>query len=228
MRVIVFVTQKGGSGKTTLCINLAVACETMGRRCLILDLDPQATAEAWYHDREATTPRLVKATSGDLSRALDLARAQGFDYVLIDTPGRDEPAVAAAIRAGDFCLVPCRPTPADMKATPATMATIQRLGKPAAFVLMQTPPRGFRAREAEIGLSVLGQVAPVGVVSRSSFQDAQGAGLGVVEFEPDSKAATEIRDIWAWLERRLEKLQDDPQANLAGRDRDRQGAGTAA
>jgi CheY-like chemotaxis protein len=67
----------------------------------------------------------------------------------------------------------------------------------AAFVLMQTPPRGFRAREAEIGLSVLGQVAPVGVVSRSSFQDAQGAGLGVVEFEPESKAAAEVRDIWA-------------------------------
>ncbi|MDF1586181.1 ParA family protein [Marinimicrococcus flavescens] len=215
MRVIVLVTQKGGSGKTTLCLNLAVAGEAAGARCLILDLDPQATAEAWYHDREAATPRLVRATAGDLPRALEAARAQGFSHVLVDTPGRDEPSVAAAIRAADFCVVPCRPTPADMKATPATMATIRRLAKPAAFVLTQTPPRGFRIREAEIGLQVLGPVAPVGVVARNAFQDAQGAGLGIVEFEPDGKGAEEIRALWAWLESRLEKIGHEPQAHLA-------------
>lgn len=206
MRMIAFVTQKGGSGKTTLAVNLAVAAEEAGARVLILDLDPQASAEAWYQDREAETPRLARADAGQLPRAVELARGQGFSHVLIDTPGRDEPAVAAAIRAADFCVVPCRPTPADMKATPATAATIRRLEKPAAFVLTQTPPRGFRIREAEVGLAVLGPVAPVGVVARNAFQDAHGRGLGITEYEPDGKAAQEIRELWAWLARKVEKL----------------------
>ena len=205
-RVIAFVTQKGGSGKTTLAVNLAVAAGEVGARVLILDLDPQASAEAWYQDREAETPRLVRADAADLPRALELARRQGFGHVLIDTPGRDEPAVAAAIRAADFCVIPCRPTPADMKATPATAATVRRLDKPAAFVLAQTPPRGFRIREAEVGLGMLGPVAPVAVVARNAFQDAHGRGLGITEYEPDGKAAQEIRELWAWLARKVEKL----------------------
>ena len=135
--------------------------------------------------------------------------------MFIDTPGRDEPATAAAIRAADFCVIPCRPTPGDMKATPPTVATIRRLGKRAAFVLTQTPPRGVRLKEAEAGLSVLGMVCPVHIVHRTAYQDAQGGGLGVTEFEPMGKAAGEIRALWAWMERKMEKLGDATQADVA-------------
>ncbi len=215
MAVLTFVTQKGGSGKTTLAINLAVAALESGRRSLILDLDPQASAESWYQDRDREEPRLVRLAAAELGRAVELAQRQGFDVVFVDTPGRDEPAVAAAIRAADFCLVPCRPTPPDMKAQPATVATIRRLNKPFAFVLVQTPPRGFRIREAQQGLAVLGPVAPRAVVARHAFQDAQGLGLGVVEYEPDGKAAAEIRQLWQWIARRLERIAHDAQTHLA-------------
>src|SRR3954453_2049563 len=144
MRVVSLVTQKGGSGKTTLCLTLAVAAEQAGVRCLIVDLDPQGTAEAWYQDREAATPRLVRGEAAAWARALPAAGGRGFGLVLTGTPGRDEPAVAGAVRASDFCLVPCRPTPADMKAQPTTAATLRRLRKAMAFVLPQTPPDGFR------------------------------------------------------------------------------------
>jgi chromosome partitioning protein len=211
MRVVSLVTQKGGSGKTTLCLNLAVAAEEAGLRCLVLDLDPQGSAEAWYQDRDAATPRLARAGAAELPRALQVARAQGFGLVLLDTPGRDEPAAAAAIRASDFCLVPCRPTPADMRAQPPTVATVRRLGRPMAFVLAQAPPRGFRPREAGLGLAALGPVAPVAVVARSAFQDAHGTGLAVTEFEPGGKAAEEIRALWLWLASRLERIVPDEQ-----------------
>jgi chromosome partitioning protein len=59
MRVITFVTQKGGAGKTTLTVNCAVAAERK-KKVLILDLDAQASAEGWYQDRESDTPRLVR------------------------------------------------------------------------------------------------------------------------------------------------------------------------
>ena len=156
MRVIIFVTQKGGAGKTTLTVNCAVAAARRKKRVLILDLDAQASAENWYQDREAETPQLVKASSWELPDALARAKTAGFDYVMIDTPGRDEPSTTAAIRAADFCIVPCRPTPVDLKATLPTVDTIKRLAKPAAFVLTQTPPRGERSREAEVGLGCSG------------------------------------------------------------------------
>ena len=213
MHVIVFVTQKGGSGKTTLALSCAVAAEEHGLRTLILDMDPQRSAEAWYQAREAATPKLAVVTAAELSTALARVRPH-FDVILIDTAGRDEPSSAAAIRHADLCLIPCRPTPADMKATPPTVATISRLEKVAAFVLNQTPPRGYRIREAAKGLSVLGIVAPRHIVSRNSFQDAQGVGLTVTEFEPNGKAAAEIRELWMWIARKLEKLTDEQEANF--------------
>ena len=207
MTVICFVTQKGGSGKTTLAISCGVAAAQAGKRVLILYMDAQATSETWYQDREADTPQVVKVKATDLDKALSAAEAKRFDVVLIDTQGRDAPGAAAAIRASDFCIVPCRPSPADMKATPPTVETIRKLGKAAAFVLTQTPPRSFRIREAEGGLSVLGMVAPVYIVLRNAYQDAQGVGLGVTEYEPDGKAAGEVRALWDWIARKARKVK---------------------
>lgn len=215
MRVIAFVTQKGGSGKSTLAFCCGVRAEEIGRRVLLLDMDPQATTELWYQDRDSEKPRLARIKPGDLGTALKAALKERYDFVLIDTPGRDEPATAAAIRASDFCIIPCRPTPGDMKATPATVATIKRLGKPAAFVLTQTPPRGSRIAEADRGLGMLGMVAPVRIVQRSAYQDAQGMGLGVTEYEPEGKAALEIKELWNWVTRKLEKVIHESEADVA-------------
>ena len=214
MRVITFVTQKGGSGKTTLVLSCAAAAAELGSRVLVLDMDPQKTAEAWYQAREAPTPKLASVTPAELPTAI-MGGRERFDVILIDTPGRDEPSTATAIRHADLCLIPCRPTPADMKATPPTVATINRLGKVSAFVLNQTPPRGYRIHEAARGLSVLGMVAPVHVVARSAFQDAHGMGLTVTESEPDGKAAGEIRELWRWIAQKLEKVNDDEKTHVS-------------
>ena len=214
MSVITFVTQKGGSGKTTLVLSCAVAANALGVRVLILDMDPQKTAESWYQARESSTPKLAAVTATELQTAIRGGRER-FDVILIDTPGRDEPSTAAAIRHADLCLIPCRPTSADMQATPPTVATINRLGKVSAFVLNQTPPRGYRIHEAARGLSVLGLVAPVHVVARSAFQDAHGMGLTVTESEPDGKAAAEIRKLWLWIAKKLEKVNDVPQTHVS-------------
>ena len=134
---------------------------------------------------------------------------------MIDTPGRDEPSTTAAIRAADFCVIPCRPTPVDLKATPPTVATVNRLAKPAVFVLTQTPPRGGRVREAEVGLAMLGIVCPVRIVARTAYQDAHGAGLGVLEFDPEGKAAAEIAQLWNWMVRKMEKVTYEQKTDVA-------------
>lgn len=199
MLIISFVTQKGGSGKTTLAINCAVTAWQTKGKVLLLDMDAQATAETWYKVRADEAPQVIRIKPGELDKALEYARGERFDRVLIDTPGRDEPGATAAIKAANFCVIPCRPSPADITATPVTIETVRRLEKPAAFVLTQTPARSFRVRDAENALKVFGVVCPVQIVSRTVYQDAQGSGLGVTEFEPNGKAADETKALWNWI-----------------------------
>jgi chromosome partitioning protein len=214
MRVITFITQKGGAGKTTLAVNCAVLAGKKNK-VLIFDLDPQMSAENWYQLREDDTPEVVTGTAWQLPDAVAQAKADGYDFIMIDTPGRDEPATNAAVKTSDFCIVPCRPTPVDLKATKPTADTIARLAKPAAFVLTQTPPRGGRIKEAEAGLVTLGIVCPIPIVARAAYQDAHGAGLGVCEFEPDGKAAAEVAQLWAWIIRKMEKKTHDKETQNA-------------
>ena len=85
-----------------------------------------------------------------------------------------------------------------------TLRTVRKLGKPFAFVLNQTPPRGGRIGEAAMALNSAGALALPYVVQRIDHQDALGAGFGVTEFAPDSKAAAEIRELWRWVWQTLE------------------------
>lgn len=140
MKAIAFVTQKGGSGKSTLCISLAVAAQQAGRSVCILEMDRQATVSDWAEHRHADTPEVAQIDATQLDDIMMRLRASDFDYVFIDTPGVDSPGSLAAIRAADLCVVPCRPTPADLRAFKPTLAAIYRLEKKFAFVLNQTRP----------------------------------------------------------------------------------------
>lgn len=209
-KIISFVTQKGGSGKTTLCVNFAVAAMQSGnstKRVLIIDTDKQGTAQKWFERREFSEPLLLPVTNiADIEKAVESAKAQKFDWVFIDTPGKDDAAVAAAIRLADFCIIPTRPSSADLEATPVTRETISRLDKPFAFVLMQTPPRSFRIADAAKGLSLMGMVCPYPIVSRMAFQDAQTAGQSVLEYEIGGRAGDDIKNSWTWLVEKIRKV----------------------
>ena len=64
MQVIVFASQKGGVGKTTLTANLGVAAEIAGDGpAVLIDTDPQGSLAAWWNAREAETPALAPTTS---------------------------------------------------------------------------------------------------------------------------------------------------------------------
>lgn len=212
MRVISSVSQKGGSGKMTLCFSIGVAAYEAGRKVLMLDLDRQASLRDWYADREAEEPEVDTVELPKLEEALGGLEKLGFDYVFIDTPGKDDPANSKAITLSDFCIIPCRPTPGDMKAIRPTIANVDRVGKPTAFVLTQTPPKSFRVTEAKTALSMLGLVATTSIVQRNDHQDAQGAGLGVTEYDPNGKAAEEVRELWQWIEKTLRKVGNGKKA----------------
>lgn len=206
-KVITLVTQKGGSGKSTLCVSLAVAAQETGKVVCILEIDKQATASQWARERGGKAPEVGQTTAERLAATLQRIHGSGeYDYVFIDTPGIDSPSTNEAMRVADLCLIPCRPTPADLRGVGPTLSAMHRLEKDFAFVLNQTPPRSYRVRETEEGLRVLGVLAPARVVMRTDHQDAVGCGKGVTEFNPEGQAAAEVRQLWQWVHNRTKAM----------------------
>jgi chromosome partitioning protein len=204
MKTIALVTQKGGSGKSTLAIGLAVAAQQDGELVYILETDKQGTVTNWGLRRTEEEPGIDRVNGGaELDGALNLLASQGYTLAVIDTPGVDSVTVTAAIRAADLCLIPARPSPADIEAANPTLDSIRKLGRPFAFILNQTPSRSFRLSDAAKALNMWGVLAMPYVVQRNDHQDALGAGLGVTEYAPDGKAADEMRALWAWVKKRL-------------------------
>ena len=204
MRVISFVTQKGGSGKSTTAASVAVAAFQAGRKVFLLEMDKQGTLSDWRENRQSDEgPDFERVATKDLDKALAALRAAQYDLVVIDTPGVDSPDNNAIMRASDLCLIPARPTAADLRGCTPTAEALIRLRKPFSFVLTQCPPRSPRVEEARAGLRALGLVAEPPIVSRADHQDALAAGQGVGEFNPDGAAAQEIRQLFAWIEAKL-------------------------
>jgi chromosome partitioning protein len=202
MRTLTFVTQKGGTGKSTLAASLAVAAEEKGQRVHVLDLDPQGSLKNWRGRRKADAPAVDVVDAPRINAALDALRKAGTNLVVIDTAGADTPATSAAIRASSLCLIPVRPSIVDLEASRKTVQTIIRMERPFAFILNHCPPgRNVRVTDAGRALKTLGHSAEPPIMTRADYIDAMGLGLGVTEQNPSGKAAKEIRDLWTWIDR---------------------------
>jgi chromosome partitioning protein len=199
------VTQKGGTGKTTLAASLAVAAQDAGEKVFCLDLDPQASLYGWGEQREAETPPVDRSTPDKLTAALATLAKAGYTLAIIDTAGIDSAATAAAMRAADLSLIPTRPSLLDIRAARPTMNALARLGQPFAFLLNQCPPgRTSRPLDAAKALTLLGMLAQPHIAQRADHLDAIAQGLGVTELAPEGKAADEIRQLWAWAKKTME------------------------
>jgi len=210
MHTVVLATQKGGSGKTTLAISLAVAASKAGHNVRLIDADPQGTLSSWRKRRVHAEPVVETIYSmHDIEPRLRAFRDSGVTLTIIDAAGGISAARTAAIRLADLCLIPARPTIADIEATASTLSLVRAWKKPFAFVLNQAPIRGQRiddaadalTEEAEIDLADV--VARPFIAMRNDHQDAMSAGLGVSEYAPTSKSAEEIRRLWQWIQARL-------------------------
>jgi chromosome partitioning protein len=202
MHTIVLACQKGGSGKSTLTVGIAIAAVGDGHRVAIIDTDPQGTVSNWGRRRTAPEPYVHRLGSGiELERPLLAFRAP--TVAIIDTPATNNALSLSAISVSNICLIPARPSPADIEATLPTLGAVRKLGKPFAFVLNQAPPRGYRLSEAAAALNAAGVLALPYIVQRNDHQDALGAGFGVTEFAPEGPAAQEILGLWQYVWERM-------------------------
>jgi chromosome partitioning protein len=201
MKTIAIVSQKGGSGKTTIAVHLAVCAELAGKTAAIIDLDPQASALEWYTRRDAESPEVITATPEQLPALLKQAKKNGAHLAIIDTaPHSDRSAVLASNQA-DLILIPCRPSAFDVAAIGTTL-NLLKLNKTldrAAILLNAAPPRGAITDAAEQGLAEVVPVVPVRLHHRAAYSHAINGGHSVEEYDPHGKAAEEIRALYKWI-----------------------------
>ena len=208
-RVIALCSAKGGGGKSTLAASLGVVAQEVGERVFLVDCDPQGSLLAWGERRHAEAPPVDRIAPDKLAAAVQGLAAAGYTLAVIDTPGADTAATAAAMHLADLSLVPVRASALDLEAARPTVSALVRLGRPFAFVLNSVPPgRSTRLDDAGRALALLGVLAEPAIVQRADHVDAIGLGLGVTELDRNGKAAAEIQALWRWINRKTETAHE--------------------
>lgn len=199
MKTIALIAQKGGSGKTTLALSLAVAAEAAGRATMIVDLDPQASSCKWGDRRQADAPIIIDAQPSRLPNALAKAAQAGVDLAIVDTPARIEQAAAEAARVADLVIIPTRPSIYDLETLQTSLDLIKgRAKRPPLVVLNAVPPQSGRREQAVQAVGGMGvATCPAFLGHRVAYEYAAQLGQSAAEYEPDGKAAAEIYAVYA-------------------------------
>ena len=200
MKTLAIVSRKGGAGKTTLALHLAVAAEAAGFTVAVFDLDPQASAAIWGDRRSEITPTVIAAQAPRLAALLDQARAQNADLVILDTaPHADSIASDSAAHA-DAVLIPCRPSTLDLDAIGASVRLASTAGKPAYVIANAAPVQGVETAQMQDAIKKAGvPVCPHVLHQRKAFASYIQEGRTAQEAEPKGRAAEEIRDLAKWV-----------------------------
>ena len=203
--IIAVVNQKGGAGKTTIALNLAAALAAEGKRVLLVDADPQQTAQDWAAVRQSPPPfQVVGLAKPVLHRDLPKMAAD-YDHVVIDGAPRNYEVARSAIAAADLVLIPVQPSGADFWASRETVGLVKE-----AHSFKETQKSVFLVSR-KIGRTVLGRdiadalaefdipILRAGTTQRVVYAEAMTGGTTVIEQQPSGPAAEEIRAILSEL-----------------------------
>lgn len=208
--VVAVAARKGGVGKTTIAINLAVEAAAEGREVRVLDIDPQGSAALWADERadgQGGGASAVDVRVG-LARRIDedikAAAGGGVELVLVDTAAGVDDGTLAAARASDLVVIPCRASLFDLAAVMRTVDVARLARTQVAVALNFVRARGAETGEArgilrERGIDVLEST----LGQRVAVVHAQTSGLGVREFDAGGLAAQELRGLWGEIRARV-------------------------
>lgn len=197
MQTIALVSQKGGAGKTTLALHLAVAWQQAGRNTAVIDLDPQASAANWADRREANLPVVRSAHASRLEQELKEVRGAGGEIVVLDTAPHSDAVILGAAKVADLVVVPCRPSILDLEALAGTLELVSITPVPVLAVLNAVLPHISDNDRAEEAINKMGAaVCPVRIGRRVVFSRALLGGVTAQEYEPNGKAAAEIAGLF--------------------------------
>ena len=194
---IAIISQKGGAGKTTLAINLAVEAERNNLSSLLIDLDPQSSATEWSDSRQQNYPVVLSSHASRMDKLIEKAEANNASFIFIDTAPHSENSALEAAKIADLVLIPCRAGILDIKAIKSSLNICRLANVKSLVILNALPAQPFIAEEARQAIETIGgNVFEYTLGQRIIFSHAMTAGLGVVEFDLKSKAAQEIQNIF--------------------------------
>ena len=216
MRVFVFASQKGGSGKTTLAGHVAVQAELANAGPVAtIDTDPQGSLEKWFEARGADRPVYIKAETNQLGGVIARAREQGYRLLVIDTPPAITRSISDVVSHADLVVVPTRPSPHDLRAVGPTVDIAEYHKKPLVFVVNAASARARITADAAVALSQHGTVAPVTLHHRVDYAASMIDGRTVMEVKADGKSAKEVGELWTYLADRIARMDHaDQEAGL--------------
>jgi chromosome partitioning protein len=205
MRTIAFVSQKGGSGKSTIASSLAVAAHEGHEKVCVIDMDPQGSLMNWARTRAASDIEVLSSGAAGLSALLASLERRGATLALLDTPDAEGAASLAAMQAADLNIVPSRPSLFDLWASARTRAALAEVGAKFVFLLNQCPPaqQAARVQDGAEALEEMGGLISPLILARVDYQEAARHGRGVTELNPMGAAAQEMRGLWQSITRRL-------------------------
>lgn len=201
--VLAVYNSKGGVGKTTLAVHLAVAAMQAGETVAIADTDEQGSAATWGRARSSgggtAPPPVVAVRPAQLDSVIEAAATDAISLLIVDTAPHAAPGSATTIERADLVIVPTRPSAFDLAAIGKAVAVVRAARKPAMFVLNGCPSRAVaeiqEAREALEGSGF--PVASAILVDRRAYARAVATGRAVTEFEARGRAAGEIQALWS-------------------------------
>jgi chromosome partitioning protein len=203
MFTISFVSQKGGTGKSTILLGLAVAAARAGHDVAVIDVDPQATAANWKDRREAENPAVVSAQASRLRQTLDVARENGVEYAFIDTAGRLDDSALNAVRLSNLVLTPTRANIAEVETLPKVKDMIALAGNTSTFVLLNgiSPHATTAVLEVKNALRDLYglECCPVHICQRTAYADCLVTGNAPQEVDAEGKAADELTRLFQFV-----------------------------
>ena len=215
-RIIAVGNLKGGTGKSTIAVNLACRLAEKRRSVVLIDADPQGTAAAWLRDGPPQELSLL---------SLPLARASGeamwsdqisgmrtcYDRTVIDLPPQAGECFEAALRIADLLIVPLTLSEVDLHATAQAIAVLHRMrtvqgGRPSCLLVpSKVDRRTSLGRQASTSLAQLGWAVGPALGQRTAHSEAFRAAKWIGAHAPGSAAEMEVRALVERVEAQLER-----------------------
>lgn len=199
---------KGGSGKTSTSLNLAVYAAHEGRKVVIVDLDRQASLTRWYERRPPAAPAVIlwEGAMTDAKRAVaEIDALDEADLVIVDTPpGLDDhpEATRLLVKRADFVLVPTTQGTTDIDSVVEWMNFLRREHAASAFLLNKVQRTHTRYGKAKARLNRAGLLCPVDVRQLDDIESTHDHGVGVCELRK-SRAAEDFGCVWDFVRQQL-------------------------
>lgn len=182
---------------------MAVAAVEAGEKVVILDTDPQGSANSWGLARNRHPPAVLPSAAVEIGQALSVAAKQGVTLAIIDA-APDATRIMRIARVVDLVVVPVRPTALDMDSVGSAAKIITAAGVSAVFVLSACPFRSPDIVKTQKLLAKYGwPIAAITITDRRIFARAVGEGRTATEMDCSGKGAQEVKSLWYWIRAQL-------------------------